>query len=78
MFLRRIHVPACSDFVEHVFHAVEELGDIEIEALTFVDQVTRDWAEERQLADAGDPALIEYHAQAEAEIVLGIDHWTVS
>jgi hypothetical protein len=56
---------------------VQELGDIEIDTLDFVDQVTRDWAEERQLADGGDPALIEYHAQAEAEIVLGIDHWTV-
>jgi hypothetical protein len=77
MFLRRIHVPACKDFLEHTFHAVQELGDIEIDTLDFVDQVTRDWAEERQLADGGDPALIEYHAQAEAEIVLGIDHWSV-
>jgi hypothetical protein len=77
MFMRRIHNPACSDFLEHMFHAVQELGDIEIETHVFLDQITMDWAEERQLADAGDPALVEYHAQAEAEIVLGIDHWTV-
>ena len=77
MLLRRVHVPACKDLTEHVFHAVEELGDIQIGLMDFVDQVIADWTEERQIADGGDPALVEYFAQVEADFIFGIEHWTV-
>jgi hypothetical protein len=78
MYMRRIHAPPCKDFDAHVYAAVEELGDIQIGLMDFVDQVVADWAEERQLADGGDPALIEYNAQVEAELMYGIDHWRIA
>ena len=77
MLLRRVHVPACKDIEEHCYNAVQELGDIQIGLMDFVDQVIADWAEERQLADGGDPALVEYHAQVEAEYIFGIEHWSL-
>lgn len=78
MFLRRIHVPACEDLDAHVYNAVQELGDIQIGLMDFVDQVAADWAEERQIADGGDPAIVEYNAQVEAELMFGIDHWRIA
>lgn len=77
LHMRRVHVPACEDLTAHVFHAVEELGDIQIGLMDFVDQVVADWAEERQIADGGDEAVIAYHAQVEADFIFGIEHWVV-
>ena len=73
----RIHAPACEDFDTHVFNAVQELGTDAPDLLTFVDQVVADWAEELELADRGDAAVVAHYVTLEAERIFAIDHWTL-
>ena len=77
MLLRRVHAPACASVEEHIRNAYAELGDIHIGLLEFCDQAMADWLEEQQVADGGDPALIEYWAQVEADLIFGIEHWSL-
>lgn len=64
-----IHVPPCLDVDAHIAAAVRESAGT-LETLdTFVNRVRDDWAQEQQLADAGDIAVIDYWRAVERDFM---------
>ncbi len=64
---RGVHVPACASLADHIDAAVRETQGTYITLGNFVIDVQRDWAEEQQIADAGDEAVIAHWRQVEVD-----------
>ena len=64
---RGVHVPACISIDDHIEAAVRESSGLSIDLMDFVDEVRADWAEEQQIADSGDAAVIAYWRAVEAD-----------
>ena len=62
-----VHVPACASLQDHIDAAVAEYRGIWITLGDFVIDVQRDWAQEQQIADAGDEGVIRYWQALDAE-----------
>lgn len=62
-----VHVPACPSLADHIDAAVRETAGEPITLGDFVMDVQAQWAQEQQIADAGDLAVIRYwqHVQAD-------------
>ena len=65
-----VHVPACPSLRDHIDAAVRETAGSHYDLLEFVDGVRADWAEEQQIADEGDPAVIRHWAAVDADFLL--------
>lgn len=62
-----VHVPACASLMDHIDAAVKECKGEAISLGDFVIDVQRDWAQEQQIADAGDLAVITYWQGVQAD-----------
>ena len=66
---RGVHVPACASLADHIDAAVAESRGTWITLGDFVIDVQRDWAEEQQIADAGDAAVIDHWRRVDADLM---------
>jgi hypothetical protein len=64
-----VHVPACPSLQDHIDAAVRETAGSFQTLGDFVIDVQRQWAEEQQIADAGDAAVVAHWRQVDADLM---------